>query len=299
LILIKRKSNIIKNQTQSKKQKDKGKIMGKIIAFTNQKGGVGKTTSCVNISAALAKKGFKVLILDLDPQGNASSGVAIEKRPAPKTIYNVIDGEIGIEEAIIKTKYENLSIIPATVDLAGAEYDIVHMINREFIIKRLLTPLKETYDVIAIDCPPSLGQLTVNALTAADSIIIPIQCEFYALEGVGQLMNTVKLIRQHINNTLDVEGVILTMKNNQSNLVNEVSNEIKKFFAKKVFDAAIPRNIKLAEAPSHGMPICYYDPKSAGGLAYDALTDELIERLKKSNIKKEEKQQEEIKEEVK
>jgi len=255
---------------------------GKIIAFINQKGGVGKTTTCVNLSAFLAEKGKKVLLLDLDPQGNASSGVGIAKKSNQLTIYNAIDNEIDIREAILKTTQPGLDIIPATVDLAGAEYDLAHMINREHVVKRLIDPLRDSYDIITIDCPPSLGQLTVNALSAADSIIIPIQCEFYALEGISQLMNTVKIVKQHLNNTLDIEGIVLTMKDDRSRLVNEVSAEIKKFFKSKVFNTVIPRNIRLAEAPSHGKPINLYDRSSSGGVAYGELADELVERLKKA-----------------
>ena len=258
--------------------------MGKIIAFTNQKGGVGKTTSCVNISAFLAEKGLKVLLVDLDPQGNATSGVGIEKKPMPMTIYNVIDGEIGIEEAVLKTNFDNLSIIPATVDLAGAEYDLASMLNREHVIKRLIEPLKNSYDVITIDCPPSSGMLSVNAFSAADSIIIPIQCEFYALEGLVQLMNTVKLVKKLLNTSLDVEGVILTMKDDRTLISNEISKEVKKLFNKKVFETQIPRNVRLAEAPSHGKPINHYDKNSTGGIAYGSLTDELIERLNRTKV---------------
>ncbi|MFA6860355.1 MAG: AAA family ATPase [Clostridia bacterium] len=252
--------------------------MGKIISFANQKGGVGKTTTCVNVAAFIAAMGKKVLILDLDPQGNASSGVGINKTPDTKTIYNVMDGDCAVEEAIQQTKIVGLDIIPSTVDLAGAEIDLVQMSAREKILKGILTRPKAIYDFIFIDCPPSLGLLTVNSLTASDSILIPIQCEFYALEGLSQLMNTIKLVKKHLNSTLDVEGVVLTMKDNRSNLVNQVSNEIVKFFGKKVFGTTIPRNIRLAEAPSHGEPIIVYDPNSKGSIAYQKLAEEILTR---------------------
>ncbi len=254
--------------------------MGKIIAFTNQKGGVGKTTTCVNMAAYMAAMGKKILLIDMDPQGNATSGIGIEKAPDLKTIYNVIDGDSYIEEVILKTCIQGLDFIPATVDLAGAEIDLVQMPNRENIIKNRLVRIKNSYDYIFIDCPPSLGLLTVNALTSADSIIIPIQCEFFALEGLTQLMNTVKLVKKHLNSSIDVEGVVLTMKDSRSNLIVQVGEEIKNFFGTKVFNTTIPRNIRLAEAPSHGVPIGLYDPSSKGAKAYLALTEELLERNK-------------------
>lgn len=252
--------------------------MGKIISFVNQKGGVGKTTTCLNVAAYIAVMGKKVLLLDLDPQGNATSGIGIDKSSSTKTIYNVIDGDSYIEEVVRKTSVENLDFIPSTVDLAGAEIDLVQMPNRESVMKSKLNRIKDIYDFVFIDCPPSLGLLTVNALTACDSIIIPIQCEFFALEGLTQLMNTVKLVKKYLNPDLDVEGVVLTMKDSRSNLINQVSREIKMFFNKKVFDTAIPRNIRLAEAPSHGMPIGAYDHRSKGARAYLDLAQEILER---------------------
>lgn len=252
--------------------------MGKIITFANQKGGVGKTTTCINLSAFMALMGKKVLIVDLDPQGNATSGVGVEKSNELRTIYNVIDGECSVREAIVKTPITDLHIIPATVDLAGAEIDLVQMSSREKILKNILNRVLEEYDYVMIDCPPSLGLLTVNALTASHSIMIPIQCHFYALEGLSQLMNTVRLIKQHLNPALNVEGVVLTMKDNRSNLVSQVSDEITKYFGKKVFKTFIPSNIRLAEAPSHGQPIVIYDFGSKGSEAYWNLAVELLER---------------------
>ena len=254
--------------------------MGKIISFTNQKGGVGKTTTCVNLSAYLAAMGQKVLILDLDPQGNATSGVGVEKHKGLKTIYDLIDGESPIDEVIIQTQIDGLDIIPSTVDLAAAEISLVSLSNREKIIKEILGNVKEYYDFIMIDCQPSLGLLTVNALTASDSVIIPMQCEFYSLDGITQLMNTLRLVKLHLNPTLDVEGVVRTMKDNRSNLINQVSQEIIKFFKSKVFDTYIPKNIRLAEAPSHGMPIILYDPSSKGAEAYLSLAEEFLNRNK-------------------
>ncbi len=252
--------------------------MGKIIAFANQKGGVGKTTTCVNVASYMAAMGKKVLLIDMDPQGNATSGVGIEKTSSTKTIYNVIDGDAIIDEVILSTDIPNLDFVPATVDLAGAEIDLVQLPNRENIIKNRLARVRNKYDYIFIDCPPSLGLLTVNALTCCDSIVIPIQCEFYALEGLTQLMNTIKLVKKHLNSALDIEGVVLTMKDSRSNLITQVGNEIKTFFGKKVFETAIPRNIRLAEAPSHGTPIGVYDSSSKGAKAYLALAEEILQR---------------------
>src|SRR5574344_1883980 len=230
--------------------------MGKIIAFANQKGGVGKTTTCVNISAYLATMGKKILIVDLDPQGNATSAVGVDKNSDLKSVYNVITGENYVEEVIVKTNVSGLDILPSEINLAGAEIELVSMDNRERVLKNILNRLKNTYDYICIDCPPSLGLLTVNALTACDSVLIPIQCHFFALEGLSQLMNTVKLVKKHLNQQIDVEGVVLTMKDNRSNLVSQVSDEIRKKKKKKVFNTVIPNNIGLAEAPSYGEPIC-------------------------------------------
>lgn len=254
--------------------------MGKIIAFANQKGGVGKTTTCINVAACIAAMDKKVLIIDMDPQGNASSGVGIDKSADIKTLYNVINKDIIIDEAIMPTCLQDLDIIPATVDLAGAEIDLVQMNAREHVVKNALNRIKDRYDFIFIDCPPSLGLLTVNALTAADSVIIPIQCHFFPLEGLTQLMNTIKLIIHHLNPELKIEGVVLTMKDNRSNLVAQVSEEVKKFFNKKVYDTYIPQNIRLAEAPSHGLPILLYDTASKGSNAYLKLAEEILERNK-------------------
>ena len=255
--------------------------MGKIISITNQKGGVGKTTTCVNLAAFVAKAGNKVLIIDMDPQGNASSAVGVEATKEDNTIYEVLIGECSAKEAISHTVMEDLDVLPSTVDLSGAEVELVHLNNRENILKEALSQIKKEYDYIFIDCPPSLSLLTVNALTATDSIIIPIQCEYFALVGLGQLMNTVKLIKKHLNPTIEIEGVLLTMKDSRSNLVNQVAEEIQKYFKEKVYNTFIPRNVRLAESPSHGKPITMYDSKSKGAVAYQNLANEFLATNKK------------------
>ena len=254
--------------------------MGKIISFANQKGGVGKTTTCINLAAYVAAMGKKVLVLDLDPQGNATSGLGIEKDKDLKTIYDLISGDTDVNDVIKQTIVENLDIIPSTVDLAGAEIEMVQMPQREKIIKGILDPIKDSYDFIMIDCPPSLGLITVNSLTASDSVIIPITCEFFSLEGLTQLMNTIKLIKYHLNPSIDIEGVVMTMKDKRSNLTAQVSDEILKFFGKRVFFTYIPRNIRLAEAPSHGEPILIYEPSSKCAEAYMSLAEEFLDRNK-------------------
>ncbi len=252
--------------------------MSKIIAVTNQKGGVGKTTTCVNLAAYVADTGKKVLLIDMDPQGNACASLGVEIEKGKNSVYEVLLGEINIKEAIYPSVVKTLDILPSTVDLSGAEVDLVYVENREKVLKEALEQIKSNYDYIFIDCPPSLGLLTVNALTATDSIIIPIQCEYFALVGLGQLMNTVRLIKKHLNPSIEIEGVLLTMKDNRSNLVSQVAEEIRKYFNTKVYDVTIPRNIRLAESPSHGMPIMLYDNKSRGALAYKALCDEFLSK---------------------
>lgn len=252
--------------------------MGKIISVTNQKGGVGKTTSCVNLASYVADSGKKVLLIDIDPQGNACSSVGVEVKKGENSVYEVLLGEIDITEAIYPSVLKNLEVIPSNVDLSGAEVDLVYTDNRENVLKTALSKIKDNYDFIFIDCPPSLGLLTVNALTASNTIIIPIQCEYFALVGLGQLMNTVRLIKKHLNPDIEIEGVLLTMKDNRSNLVAQVSEEIKKYFETKVYDTYIPRNVRLAESPSHGKPILLYDSKSKGANAYKMLSEEFLRK---------------------
>lgn len=254
--------------------------MTKVIAVVNQKGGVGKTTTTVNLSAALAKKGKKVLLIDEDPQGNATSGVGVNKNQE-KSIYDVIINETELEETIVESSIKKLYVCPSNINLAGAEVELVPMMARENKLKAKLDLIKDKFDYILIDCPPSLGLLTINALTAADSIIIPIQCEYYALEGVGQLMNTVNLIKQQLNKDLYIEGVVLTMNDARTNLSNQVVSEVKKYFKDNVYKTVIPRNVKLSEAPSYGMPITTYAPLSKGARCYEKLAGEVI-RTKKN-----------------
>ena len=254
--------------------------MGKIIAFANQKGGVGKTTTCVNMSAYMALMGKKVLLIDIDPQGNASTGLGVDKAKKDLvTIYDVISENVDIVDAIQKTEIPGLDIIPTNSDLSGAETELVYMKDRETVIKRALAKIKNSYDFITIDCPPSLAQLTVNALTAANGVIIPIQCEFFALEGLSQLMNTIRLIKKTgLNPTLGIEGVVLTMRDTRSNLGRQVAEEVSKFFGSTIFSTTIPRNIRLAESPSYGQPIYLYDKTCVGSIAYLKLVEEYFDR---------------------
>lgn len=252
--------------------------MGKIISFSNQKGGVGKTTTCVNMAAYLAREGRKVLLVDLDPQGNATTGLGFSKGALKKSVYNVIIEEEAVKDNVLDTELENLKILPANIDLAGAEVELVYKKNREKVLKEALEKVKSQYDYLLIDCPPSLGLITINALAAADSVVIPIQSEYYALEGLSQLMNSISLVRQHLNKSLKVEGVVLTMYDGRSIISRQIAAEIKKFFTKKLYEIVIPRNVRLSEAPSHGKPILLHDPKCAGARAYSALTEEFLKK---------------------
>lgn len=258
--------------------------MGKIISLVNQKGGVGKTTTSINLSSSLGHLGKKVLLIDLDPQSNSTTGLGVDRAKIKKSIYNVIMGECEIKEAIIKTQFKNLSIIPAMIDLAGVDIELIQISvqDKEFVIteqlKKQLEMVRDRYDFIIIDCPPNLGILTTNALAASNSVLIPIQCEYYSLEGVNQLLHTVLKVQQKVNPNLSIEGVLLTMLDGRTLLGLEVVEDVRKFFNEKVFSTIIPRLVKLVEAPSHGKPIIEYDPKSKGALAYLNLAKEVIDR---------------------
>ena len=255
--------------------------MGKIVSFSNQKGGVGKTTTCVNMAAYIAAEGKKVLLVDMDPQGNATTGLGFSKSSLEQSIYSVlIDDEKALEN-IMPTEVENLDLLPSNIDLAGAEVELVYKKNRERVLKNALEEIRSRYDYILIDCPPSLGLLTINALACADSVIIPIQSEYYALEGLSQLMNSISLVKQHLNAGLEVDGVVLTMYDSRSLISKQIAEEIKKFFTKRLFEIVVPRNIRLVEAASYGKPIMMHDPKCTGARAYKALTQEYLNRENK------------------
>mgnify|MGYP005805838605 CR=1 FL=1 len=249
--------------------------LGKIISVANQKGGVGKTTTTVNLSTILAKKGKKVLLIDADPQGNATSGLGLEKDVEPST-YDILVNDTELEEAMQKTIIKNLLICPANMDLAGAEVELVSMMSREQRLKEKVDIIKEKFDYILIDCPPSLGLITLNAFTASDSVLIPVQCEYFALEGLGQLLNTINLVKKHLNKSIKIEGALLTMYDIRTNLSNQVVKEVKKYFENKVYKTVIPRNVRLSEAPSYGMPITEYDPRSKGAKSYMKFAKEFL-----------------------
>lgn len=253
--------------------------MAKVVSFSNQKGGVGKTTSCVNLAAQIANKGKKVLLIDMDPQGNATSGLGISKAKIRKTVYEVIIGQCDIKDAMLKTAFKNLWIVPATIDLAGAELELHELDESLDFAKIALDSVKDNFDYIFIDCPPSLGMLTVKALSVSDGVVIPMQCEFYSLEGMSQLFNTIKKIRQLFNPGLQVVGILLTMYNGRLTLTGQVVAELKKYYADQLFRVPISRTVRLSEAPSYGAPICYHDPYGKGALEYAAVAKELMMRI--------------------
>ena len=263
--------------------------MGKIIAVANQKGGVGKTTTAVNISTILAKRGKKVMLIDADPQGNASSGLGLEKE-VENSLYDVLINEVEINQTLQNTDIKNLKVCPSNMNLAGAEVELVSQMSREQRLKEKIDEIREDYDYILIDCPPSLGLITLNAFTASNSVLIPVQCEYYALEGLGQLLNTINLVKKHLNKELEIEGAVLTMYDMRTNLSNQVVREVNRYFGDKVYKTVIPRNIKLSEAPSYGMPITLYDEKSKGARAYEKLAREI---LKNDEARKKEQNKEE------
>ena len=252
--------------------------MGKIIAIVNQKGGVAKTTTAINLAAAVAQRGHKTLLVDLDPQGNATSGLGIDRRGMEHCVYDLLINDAPIEAVLLHTDYQQLDVIPAAIQLAGAEVELVSAISRENRLRRILRPQRGHYDYIFIDCPPSLGLLTINALSAADRALLPLQCEYYALEGVTQLLNTYEMIRKNLNPELEIEGVLLTMYDARTNLSSQVAEEARNYFGRKVYDTQISRSVRLSEAPSHGLPGIIYDPKSRGAVEYQALADEFLSR---------------------
>ena len=252
--------------------------MGRIIAVANQKGGVGKTTTSINLAACLAEKGKKILAVDMDPQGNLTSGLGVDKDSVEKSIYELIIGEVDIKEVINKEVLENLDIIPTSIDLSAAEIELIGVDDKEYILRNAIDQVKDQYDFVIIDCPPSLSMLTINAMTTADSVIVPIQCEYYALEGLSQLIHTVELVKDRLNSKLEIEGVVFTMYDARTNLSLQVVENVKDNLQQNIYKTIIPRNIRLAEAPSYGLPINKYDPKSTGAESYMRLADEVIER---------------------
>lgn len=253
-------------------------LMGRIIAVANQKGGVGKTTTAINLSSCLAAKGQKVLAIDMDPQGNMTSGLSVDKDEVEYTVYDLLIDEADVEQVICKEVFENLDVLPTNIDLSGAEIELLDAENKQFILRDKISQIRDNYDFVIIDCPPSLSMLTINALTTADTVLVPIQCEYYALEGLSQLMKTIELVQTRLNETLEMEGVVFTMYDARTNLSLQVVENVKDNLNEKIYKTIIPRNIRLAEAPSHGLPINHYDSRSTGSESYMMLADEVIQR---------------------
>lgn len=262
-------------------RKEVGRGMGKIVALANQKGGVGKTTTAINLAAGLGLQGKKTLLVDVDPQGNTTSGLGINKREIEYSTYNLLITGASFDEVVVETEFKNLDVLPSNINLAGVEIELVDIPDRSYCLKQALAPAKERYDFILVDCPPSLGLITLNVFTAADSVLVPIQCEYYALEGLSQLTTTMRQVKRSFNSDLELEGVLLTMYDSRLNLTVQVANEVKRFFADDMYQSVIPRNVRVSEAPSHREPIQYYDPTSRGAEAYNRLTKEFLRRQKK------------------
>ena len=252
--------------------------MGKIISVANQKGGVGKTTTAVNLAASLAMKGYRTLVIDIDSQANATSGLGHDPKTLTRTIYEVITGSLSAQEALLETKLPNLQLLPSHINLVGAEIELVNVTDRERVLGHTLDPIRNNYDFLVIDCPPSLSLLTLNALAASDSVLITVQCEYYALEGLGQLLNTINIVKKHLNPNLDIEGVLLTMYDSRLRLSNQVVGEVERYFGDKVFKTIVSRNVRLSEAPSFGLPVVMYDAFSSGSKHYEALAQEVVDR---------------------
>ncbi len=278
---IKEVKEEIKTKINEKIKTKVKKKIARVIALTNQKGGVGKSTTAVNMSACLAEMGENIVLIDVDPQANTTSGLGVNKYKVDKSIYDAIIGKANIKELVLNTSVEGLSLIPSNINLAGAEIELVNMMMREHRLRKVIEPIRNNYDFIIIDCPPALGILTINALVAADEVIVPIQCEYYALEGLGQLIKTIELVKNNLNKNLEISGFVMTMYDSRTKLASQVVEEVKRYFGEKVYKTIIPRNVRVSEAPSYGLPVIFYDPNCKGSLAYKNFTKEVINHGKK------------------
>lgn len=278
---IKEVEEEIKTKVNEKIKTKAKKKIARVIALTNQKGGVGKSTTAINMSACLAEMGENIVLIDVDPQANTTSGLGVNKYKVDKSIYDAIIGKANIKELVLNTRVEGLSLIPSNIHLAGAEIELVNMMMREHRLRKVIEPIRNNYDFIIIDCPPALGILTINALVAADEVIVPIQCEYYALEGLGQLIKTIELVKNNLNKNLEISGFVMTMYDSRTKLASQVVEEVKRYFGEKVYKTIIPRNVRVSEAPSYGLPVIFYDPNCKGSLAYKNFTKEVINHGKK------------------